>query len=69
MHARSKNTFIVLKYAFIFSFFAHDSQTVRSKILFSKPLICSMLNCSDWSDGKPEAMDDSRGSWAAKDQR
>ncbi len=28
-----------------------------------------MLNCSDWSDGKPEAMDDSRGSWAAKDQR
>ncbi len=34
MHARSKKHFIVLKYAFIFSFFAHDSQTVRSTIHF-----------------------------------
>ncbi len=45
-----KNTFIVLKYAFIFSFFAHDSQTVRSKIHFSKPLLCVTLICGDWSD-------------------
>ncbi len=42
MHARSKNTFIVLKYAY---FFVHNSQTIN----FSKPLLCSTLNCSDWS--------------------
>ncbi len=42
MHARSKNTFIVLKYAY---FYAHNCQTIN----FSKPLLCSTLNCSDWS--------------------
>ncbi len=28
----------------------NDSQTVRSTIHFSKPLLCVMLICGDWSD-------------------
>ncbi len=28
----------------------NDSQTIRSKIHFSKPLLCVTLICGDWSD-------------------
>ncbi len=28
----------------------NDSQTIRSTINFSKPLLCVTLICSDWSD-------------------
>ncbi len=28
----------------------NDSQTIRSKINFSKPLLCVTLICGDWSD-------------------
>ncbi len=28
----------------------NDSQTIRSKINFSKPLLCMTLICGDWSD-------------------
>ncbi len=31
-------------------YFLNDSQTIRSTIHFSKPLLCVMLMCGDWSD-------------------
>ncbi len=49
MHARSKNTFIVLQYAFIFTLFAQWLQAIRSTIHFYKPLLCVTLICGDWS--------------------
>ncbi len=50
MHARSQNTFIVLKYAFIFYLACSDAQTIHSTIDFFKPLLCVTLVCGDWSD-------------------
>ncbi len=43
MNARSKNTFIVLLYAFNFFYL------ICSTIHFSKPLVCVTLICGDWS--------------------
>ncbi len=47
MHAKSKNTFIVL-YAFILPYLLNDSQTIHSTIHFSKLLLCVTLICCDW---------------------
>ncbi len=44
MHARSKNTFIVI----ICIYLPYDSQTIRLTIHLL-PLLCVMLICGDWS--------------------
>ncbi len=59
MHARSKSTFIFLKiiynnyYNNILFFYLTCLVTpkqIRSMIHFSKPILCVMLICGDWSD-------------------
>ncbi len=35
---------------FLFLYLLNDSQTIHSKIHFSKPLLCVMLICGDWCD-------------------
>ncbi len=44
-HARSKNTFILI----MCIYFYLTCSTIRSTIYFSKPLLCVMLICDDWS--------------------
>ncbi len=48
MQARSKNTFSYNMHLFL-PYLLNDSQTIRSMINFSKPLLCVTLICGDWS--------------------
>ncbi len=50
MHARSKNTSFSYSMHLFLPYLLNDSQTIRSTIHFSKPLLCVMLIYSDWSD-------------------
>ncbi len=45
-----KNIIIIIICIYFLSYLLSDSQTIRSMIHFSKPLLCVMLICSDWSD-------------------
>ncbi len=49
MHARSKNTLISYNMHLFSPYLLNDSQTIRSTIHFSKPLLCMTLICGDWS--------------------
>ncbi len=48
MLARLKNTFIVLKYTFIFT--SQQLPNILFDSLFFQSLLCMMLICGDWSD-------------------
>ncbi len=51
MHARSKNTFHLSYNMHLFlPYLLNDTQTIRSTIHFSKPLLCVTLICCDWSN-------------------
>ncbi len=50
MHARSKNTFIVLyNMHYFLPYLLNDSQRFAQQLIF-KQLLCLKLICSDWSD-------------------
>ncbi len=49
MHARSKTLLFSYNMHLFLPYLLNDSQTIHSMIHFSKPLLCVMLLCADWS--------------------
>ncbi len=49
MHGQKALSFSYNMHLFL-PYLLNDSQTIRSTINFSKPLLCVMLICGDWSD-------------------
>ncbi len=50
MHSSSKTLSLSYNMHLFLPYLLNDSQTIRSMIYFSKPLLCVMLICDDWSD-------------------
>ncbi len=50
MHEKTKKQTLSLSYVHLFlPYLLNDSQTIRSTVNFSKPLLWVMLICGDWS--------------------